>query len=561
MPTLQMPSTKRRAGFSDLKRSNPKLYHHWKTFIELCIDKHDYGFLIAETRQKRRANNKNKLNHWLDTSTPHKRRKAEAAAANIGQLSSLSLSKLESHCRGDQTYYYASNPWHRYALIMLDIDDKDGSAGDALDVFKYLRTVFRDIYGETSTFGKGYHGYLFVTYKDQSREDFKELLGRLAECLASRLKDNGFKSVIEIKGTPSLIGKWRSGKVYDTCGQLAKFPRLQGSFDSKPTEAPNFDQASAYGLAAPPHPTDGAVLELEIESFLRRPEFTFEQLVTIVESPSGSLPSDIDMDTESIDTRFVSISISEGRGSRRTAKEEADAVLGIASKARPVHDEGGKGDARPKAEAQSNDPPQTRMNKCGWNLTLKLGRPATATEVLNEYHRQQLHTGADDDGNRAKLAADSAQWCAQNFNPTKRKAFNPADSIQLIQEHVTPEIRAAIRKTNRSTYTDEQLAVVLHCIEISSTTRHKRGDLQFTVPNNSIISMFTKLEIELAEANADPKQKLRAMKDALVLSGLAEVVNANWTVGRGKKFGLGKHHPRHAEYMQFKSIISVETHV
>jgi hypothetical protein len=193
--------------------------------------------------------------------------------------------------------------------------------------------------------------------------------------------------------------------------------------------------------------------------------------------------------------------------------------------------------------------PVDRMNRCGWNTSQRLGRPATEDEIWDAYHAEGLNTGEDEDGNRQKLAQQSAQWLAVHYDPTKRETFDPENYVPLLQTYVTEAITETIRQKNRSQYNDFDLAVVLHVIERSATTRHPKAVLQYTVPNNSLSAMFARLGTPMKGTEAAIRNRLAAIKQVLVAAGLAEIVNPNWWQGVGKKYGLGPNHPQRTQYL------------
>jgi hypothetical protein len=482
-----------RNGFHALRKSNPTLYRCWRNHLRLCLDKYDHGYK-SQQGGIFRANDKETLNYWLDRRT--KRHKRD----DFRRLSSLTLKDVEAHGRREATIYYTSSPKGKWALLMLDIDDKKGEAGreDVQAVQQYLDTHFHDHFNQISTGGMGWHGYIVVHYPHMTVNSFRLLVSQLEDALQVAVHAR-FKSTFEVKGKPGLLNAFGG---YTTCGTIAKIPRLA----SEAEIADYMAKASRYYTPA------------DLQAVIDR--------LTPTSLASLSLPSDIDMGTEVFRSKTpVPISVSEGIG------KEAGTAGGT--------------------------DPCSRMNRCGWQLTLRLKRPATAVEILDEYHAQGLNTQEDDDGNRRKLARESAEWCAEHYDPRKQHGFDRESAIELIENRMTPEIRRAIYARNRSQYTTGQLAACLHAIERSSLTRHTQPRLQYTVGNNSILTMFRTLEIPFdtdasEEAN---RKKLAATKSALVECGLAEVINPNWYRGKCKCYGLGPQHPRYNEYRELRKSL------
>jgi hypothetical protein len=130
-------------------------------------------------------------------------------------------------------------------------------------------------------------------------------------------------------------------------------------------------------------------------------------------------------------------------------------------------------------------------------MTVRMKRPASTMEILEEYHLQKLHTGEDDDGNRQKLAEESAQWCAAHYDPLKQRRYDPDETLRLIQRHVSDAVKTKVYQRNRRSYSDNELAAVLHIIERESTRMHPDPDLQFTTPNNSFIAFMKRMSANL----------------------------------------------------------------
>lgn len=491
--TIVKPSTHRN-GFHSIRKTDPDLYKQIRGHIRTCFDLTDWGYLHQNGSSKPRANKKESINLFRQ------------GFESVGRPRELSLRRIESHCDGIQTIYACSSPTSSYAVLLIDIDDKDGSAGDAKRLFQFFSDLFTidcgTIYGEPSTFGKGYHGYLFIRYDAMDRSAFRAT-GRLLERTLRRLAaDHGFKSSVEIKGIPGLLN---ADRTYRTCGLLAKLPRL----------------------ASADHWRD----------YLNRPVYSADFLLNFMRQFGVQ-----------IDAKPESQSGAQNLGSATSCSH----ILSTEREGREKDSLSAVGDDR------------QRMRECGWNLCCELGRACTEPELWKTYHDQGLATGDDHDGNRRRLCSITALLLQRDFDPAKQRKIGfeqrRSELDRLIREHVTADIRQQIRKKNRSKYTDEQLAVVLYVVERSATTRHAQPKYQFTVPNNSIVAMFDTLDIVLDDDGETQRKKLAAMKQVLTAAGLIEPLDQGaWYVQKGKTFTLGAVHPMRNRVIESDDPITLST--
>ena len=499
---------RRRHGFIDLKARDRWLYGQLRGHIRTVVDLYDWGFRITNTKKKARANKKDEcLNFWLDRRISRGQKADERHVRK--QLKRLSFARIEEHCKDEQTIYVSSHPFSRYAVIMLDFDDHDeqNPAGDCVQAFEYIKSFFPAAYHQTSTFGLGYHAYVFVHYPEMSVKEFRSLLNKLEKALKAHLKAAKFRCDFEIKGVPGVVSEHGT---YETCGLLAKFPRLAS--------------------------------DDEVRDYLQRPIYSpvhLRDVLSHIDTASSPPPSPVLRCGNSVsESKYGE---EEAGGSRAHARN------------------GGR-----ERTDTSNDPAR-RMGMSGFETALKLGRPPSADEILSEYVGKNRHTGHDHDGNRAKLAQGSADWLAINF---RRGMYIPEKYMSLITTYVTPVIRDSARKKNRSRYSDEELAITLYTIEKTSLVRNPQSRWQFTVPNNSIMGMMAKLGlIRLLDKKADPKgrskqedvlrHRIALMKHVLVEAKLAVVINEQFTFGLGKKYGIGPAHPEYERFLSFAEQFGV----
>lgn len=495
-----------RQGFSGLRKRNPKLYRRWVKALRLCFDWKDWGLRPEGTTIAVHTNNKFSLNFFLDR-TITKQQKAAARknknrlahALPIIPIRELSLRIIEDHCADKRTAYYTSHPYSRWALLMLDVDahKPEVTPEHVREAGSLLLSLFPDAWMETSTHGKGLHLFLLVRYPRMSVQAFRELAMRLKKAILTEIGRMGNPAGFDITGNPPLM---TDKQTYDTCGLLAKIPRLSS------------DEA--------------------IERFLACPCWSPEAMGEVVER---LLPSPTPKPSSSSSSSSFNI---------------------VTHTASP----------RPTSPPTGNASPPKRMAQCGWDLAMKLGRAPTENELWDQYHALHLNTGTDDDGGRRKLCTKTADWLKTTFDPAMQKGFDPSEYLPLIRQHVTPDVREAANGRNRSHYTDEELAVVLHLIERESLRRHPQPTLQYTLPNNAIIAMFQTLQRPLQGSDGAVRNKLAVMKWALVKSGLAEMVDEGWSHGyggdekRGKKFSIGPRHPRYAECERSRQPCPVSAH-
>jgi hypothetical protein len=144
--------------------------------------------------------------------------------------------KLQDHFDRLKTYYFFANPnkTAEHALVMIDVDvlkhGRLGSPEGAIKFAAFLRTLFPNLYVESSTGGKGQHAYLLVRKLGYGAEEVKAALKHLELWL--RQKARGFDiEVVEVKGTPPVV-KYRDDGTIDaiTYGNFAKLPRDASRF-------------------------------------------------------------------------------------------------------------------------------------------------------------------------------------------------------------------------------------------------------------------------------------------------------------------------------------------
>lgn len=169
-------------------------------------------------------------------------------------LKRISNMNFVDHFDEVSTFYFsgAAEPKKPETLILIDIDcKKTGSLQGAMAFAEFLRNEhFANLYIETSTHGRGAHGF-FVLDKCGFGDEYvnRLLLHRLQSWLRRLLKEGDWDvENVEIKGTLPVIvwGKERLEVTNYRSGTLAKLPRLGTS--EKEDALRNTTRLSVYDL-------------------------------------------------------------------------------------------------------------------------------------------------------------------------------------------------------------------------------------------------------------------------------------------------------------------------
>jgi hypothetical protein len=123
-------------------------------------------------------------------------------------LPSLPNYKLLDHFLGEETLYFMAHGWEKIKriLVMIDIDVMKslglGTPEGARKFAEHLKTIWPDLYFETSTNGKGIHGYFLLLKRWADATQTNAALKRLETWLrAEARKTNADIEQVEIKGT------------------------------------------------------------------------------------------------------------------------------------------------------------------------------------------------------------------------------------------------------------------------------------------------------------------------------------------------------------------------
>lgn len=153
-------------------------------------------------------------------------------------LPSLPNYKLLDHFRGKETLYFIGQGSKRHdrTLVMIDIDVLKhrmlGSPKGARRFAEYLKTIWPDLYIETSTNGQGVHGYIVLVKRQADAKRTNAALKRLEAWLrAEAMKTGADIEQVEVKGTcldMTFDGKLLQAVKY---GMFAKLPRDVARFE------------------------------------------------------------------------------------------------------------------------------------------------------------------------------------------------------------------------------------------------------------------------------------------------------------------------------------------
>jgi len=140
------------------------------------------------------------------------------------------------HFDQQATHYFMGCPKAASTLVMIDIDVlKKLALGTTEGAWKYaehLKTIWPDLYFESSTGGKGVHGYLVVEKCGQDAAAVNAFLKRLQDWLrAEASATNADIELVEVKGTLPDIRFAGTAITALKYGQFAKIPRNEGRFE------------------------------------------------------------------------------------------------------------------------------------------------------------------------------------------------------------------------------------------------------------------------------------------------------------------------------------------
>jgi hypothetical protein len=143
---------------------------------------------------------------------------------------------IRDHWNNKQTlYFYGNENINEKCLIMIDIDvdkkNKKGSLEGAISFAEHLKSKIQDFYYETSTNGKGVHGYLVVDKCDKNSIESNKIFKKFENFLIEeKEKVNADIELVEIKGTLHEI-KYKQNRIAKIkFGTLGKIPKNINEF-------------------------------------------------------------------------------------------------------------------------------------------------------------------------------------------------------------------------------------------------------------------------------------------------------------------------------------------
>lgn len=152
------------------------------------------------------------------------------------RLNRMANRDYDHHFNGDETFFFAGGNGHR-VLVLIDVDCKRCGTPEGAKAFcDFLAqtSLFKNLYHEPSTNGRGRHGYLIYEHNGASAEDVNFDLLRCLQPYLNRLAAGFDIEFVEVKGTLPVL-RWSemdSGVLLSvTLGQLGKLPRDVSRFE------------------------------------------------------------------------------------------------------------------------------------------------------------------------------------------------------------------------------------------------------------------------------------------------------------------------------------------
>ncbi len=161
-----------------------------------------------------------------------RKRWLETYYADRGYGKCWSRDEFDSHCGGRHTLYFmGADHWRtRYRLIMIDVDVMKAGGKGTVEGGQALRDDlaqrFAGSYWESSTNGKGQHGYLLLDCVNATVADVREGMRNLEAALNEYATGRYDVEMVEIKGGPPTVHHYTGREIsIEKYGSLAKLPR------------------------------------------------------------------------------------------------------------------------------------------------------------------------------------------------------------------------------------------------------------------------------------------------------------------------------------------------
>lgn len=402
--------------------------------------------------------------------------------------------KIQKNITKQQTFYYRSDKRSKYALIMLDIDGKNGEEDVSSLKDFIIRRYHRGVYSEPSTSGTGHHIYILINRKKLTPHEFNDLLSIYRRSLRKIIVHHGFKAVFDKTGgnysltqCRTINGIKRYSFIPGKRGILAKVPYLPQGWES-------LDQ-----LKHAPIQTPKALQKVikEAEKLEKKLQYVNTQYITY--------------------NIFTSDSETEVKIDRKTP-HELDAFI--------------------------------RTHNAYTSFITRYGRkPYDEVELRRFYEDNNYGTGVGDSIKRQERCRNVFEYRKTLPNPTlKNKSCTIKECQRLVEQYVKPECYKTAKIDKGRSITHDDLAIGLYVITRNSTKRGERYDRWFTTGNDSIIEAFSVIKMMGKSKRGCNTTKSVAIKNILCNAGLIYCLDNTWfhggpKMGRCKKFGLGINHP------------------
>jgi hypothetical protein len=176
------------------------------------------------------------------------------------QIRRMANYDYRDHFDKKATYYYFGCPHAATTLVMIDIDVQKklclGTTEGAWKFAEHLKTIWPNLYFESSTGGKGVHGYLLVEKPGHDAVAVNAFLKKFQDWLRveAAVMDADIE-LVEVKGTLPVITQAGQQITAVKYGQFAKTPRSEDRF----TELKN---TTVLDIKQPLPPNSGQPVEV-----------------------------------------------------------------------------------------------------------------------------------------------------------------------------------------------------------------------------------------------------------------------------------------------------------
>ena len=420
----------------------------------------------------------------------------------------LTMTQLQSHLSGEQTFFFTSRAAAPNHLLMIDVDAHGGET-DAWDAAQWIvDSFFPGAYWEPSTNWLGAHVYLVADHWGMHRKLFNDFVwdgpNSFARYLAAVVADEGFEAkVCSVYGT---CGRKEDGGIVER-GRLGKVPRPKDDAGLlRLVNMPTFDLMDMKAVVTEAHER-GIVLDASAWVATR--------------SDGASSRGERDIPVNRLSTRPSGTFAAE----KMRSSSAWDRSIGTTA-----------------------------------YLSQQLGRMPEVREVAEVYEERGLATG-DADRDRERRHARAIRSLDRSFDPAKATGYSYVvgqyvpDLARLL---TTADLEVAARDAGyprKVTHADMDVALGFHVKQTLNTP--ERQELRFTVPVDGLIGWFRSLKASGQTARSCNYGKARAVRLALLRAGMITVLDDDYRprfrspdgLGVAKKWGLGENCPQFADFV------------